>query len=261
MKSQDRFSAKYTHLTRLTFLLGWLDVQQTYKRSKIGAFWVSIGSAVGILTVSIVYGLIFKIDLQEFLPYISISMIAWSFMAGSISEACNAFVMAEGIIKQLSIPLLVHSLRVIWRNLVIMAHNLVIYPITLYSVGGSLSWLSLLSILGLILVCINLAWIGLILAFASARFRDLGPVVLNVLQIAFYITPVIWMAKAMPSGIAHWILGLNPLYHMLQVVRLPLLGSLPTAENWVACLVLGLFGAVLSTFVYRKYRRKASLWV
>lgn len=246
---------------RLVVLLGWMDVQQTYKRSRIGAFWVTIGSAVGIVTVSLVYGLIFRLDLTDFLPYISISMVAWAFLANTLAESCNAYIVAEGIIKQLPVPLLVHNLRVIWRNIAVMGHTIVIYPIILIFVGFQPDAAMFLFIPGLLLACINVGWVGILLAIASARFRDLGPVVANVLQVAFYLTPVIWLADSMPAEIAHWVLGLNPLYHLLQIVRLPLLGEWPTPENWLISLALAFVGYFISALAYVKFKNKIALWV
>lgn len=246
---------------RLALSLGWNDVQQTYKRSKLGPFWISIGSAVNILAVSLVYGLIFKIDLSSFLPYITISMIVWGFMASNIAEACQAYSNAEGILKQMQIPLFVFNLRVILRNLAISAHNIAMLPLVFIVTSTIPTWNLLMVPISLIVVCLNLGWIGILLSLLSTRYRDFGPIVSNVLQVAFYVTPVIWYATALPGSVAHILLGFNPLYHWLQILRLPVLGIQPTLENWFVSVATLVFGWCIALPLLEKFRRKVTLWL
>lgn len=245
----------------LVGMLGWQDVRQRYRRSALGPFWLTISMGVMIGTIGIVFGQIFNSPMQEFLPFLAIGMILWSFISSTVTEGCTGFVAAEGIIKQLPIPLFVHILRMIWRNLLILAHNIVIFPLVLLAVGKPLSLIALIAIPGFLLVLINLIWIALILAIICARYRDLPQIVSSILQVVFYLTPIMWMPSLLPQRASLYLLDLNPAYHLLEIVRAPLLGQLPTEANWLASLALALVGWGMAIAVYGSHKRRIAYWL
>lgn len=246
----------------LAFMLGWQDVRQAYRRSSFGPFWITAGMTVQILTIAFVFGMIFKTDMQEFLPFIASSIIFWSLISATISDGCMSFIGGEAIIKQLNIPLLTHVLRVIWRNLINFAHNVVILPLAFVVVLHGLNWNAVLAIPGIVLLIINLGWIALVLAFLSARFRDMPPIVSSLLMIALYLTPVMWYPSLIGNNeLAHFLLGLNPFYHLLQIVRSPLLGEVPTVENWSLSVLLATVGWSIAALVFSRFRTAIAYWV
>src|SRR5690606_38293826 len=89
----------------LVGMLGWQDVRQRYRRSVLGPFWLTISMGIMIFTIGVVFGHIFKTPMQEFLPFLAIGLILWGFISSVITEGCMGFIAAEGIIKQLPIPL------------------------------------------------------------------------------------------------------------------------------------------------------------
>lgn len=251
---------------RLTFslalMLGWQDVRQAYRRSSFGPFWITAGMTIQILTMAFVFGMIFKTSMQEFLPFIASSIIFWSLISSTLSEGCMSFISGEAIIKQLNIPLMTHVIRVIWRNLVNFAHNVVILPLAFLVVLHGVNWNALLAIPGILLLIANLGWMALVLALVSARFRDMPPIVSSLLMIALYLTPVMWYPSLIGNNqLAHFLLGLNPFYHLLQIVRSPLLGLTPTVENWGISLGLAVLGWATATFVFLKFRNSIAYWV
>ena len=246
----------------LALMLGWQDVRQAYRRSSFGPFWITAGMTVQILTIAFVFGMIFKTDMQDFLPFIASSIIFWSLIAATISEGCMSFIGGEAIIKQLNIPLLTHVIRVIWRNLINFAHNIIILPLAFLVVLHGLNWNAFLALPGMVLLIINLSWMALILALVSARFRDIPPIVSSLLMIALYLTPVMWYPSLIGNNqLAHFLLGLNPFYHLLQIVRSPLLGESPTLENWSISIVLGIVGWSMAALVFAKFRTAIAYWV
>lgn len=245
----------------LVGMLGWQDVRQRYRRSALGPFWLTISMGVMIGTIGVVFGQIFNAPMTEFLPFLAAGMIMWAFMSSVISEGCTGFISAEGIIKQLPIPLFVHLLRMIWRNVLILGHNLVILPLVFLAVGKPLSLVALLSVPGFFLVAVNLAWVALILAVLCARYRDLPQIVGSILQVVFYLTPIMWMPSLLPQRAALYLLELNPIFHLLEIVRAPLLGQLPSVTNWLVSSVLALIGWGLALAIYGRYKRRIAYWL
>lgn len=239
--------------------LGWQDVRARYRRSALGPFWITLSMGVMIGTIGLVFGQIFQSPMQEFLPFLTIGMVLWTFIAAVITEGATGFISAEGIIKQLPIPLFVHIMRMIWRNLLILLHNLVIFPLVLLAVGKPIGWIALLSIPGLALNILNLGWIVLLLAIICARYRDLPQMVASVLQVVFYVTPVMWIPSLLRNRM--YLLDLNPAYHLLEITRGPLLGNVPSATNWLVAGGMAVAGWVVALLVFGRYRRRIAYWL
>lgn len=245
----------------IAFVFGWQDVAQRYRRSSVGAFWLSINMAVLISAIGVIFGALFRIPLAEFLPFLACGIIIWSFISTTLSEGCSAFIQSEGIILQVRMPLCTHLIRVWWRNCIIFAHNLVILPLVMIAVFYPVSWPVLLAPLGFLLLSLNLLWICLVLSVICTRFRDVPLVVQNVLQIGFYATPIMWTPETLPEKVATLILSWNPFFHLLSIVREPLLGNVPTMLNWLVSLVLAAVGWVVAIFIFSRYRKKITYWL
>jgi len=245
----------------LAGVLGWQDVRQRYRRSTLGPFWLTLSMGIMIATIGLVFGGIFQTSMREFLPFLAIGLILWSFISTTITDGCVCFISAEGIIKQLPIPLFVHVLRVMWRNSIIFGHNVVIFPLVLLVVGKPLTWLALMSIPGFLLILVNLAWIVLILGVLCARYRDLPQIVNSLLQILFYLTPIMWMPTLLPARANLYLLDCNPVFYLLEIVRAPLLGQLPTLNNWVISMALTFMGWIIALFFYSRYKDRIAYWL
>lgn len=247
---------------RVGLLLGWQDVLLNYRRSKLGPFWITISMAVQIVCIALVFGLILKADLMRYVSYLSVGIVLWNFISATISDAPRLFVVSASLIKQAPVPLPAFVIRSLWKNVIIFSHNLVILPIIWLFSGASFSFSVLLVLPGLVLVFLNMLWISFLLGTIGAFFQDLQQIVGPLMTVLFYITPVMWFPELLNNSVlAHYILGLNPIYHLLQVTRLPILGQVPTQENWAASFAFAVLGAAISALVYRLNFKKIALVV
>lgn len=256
---QDVMSA----LSRYTLIgtLGWQDVRQRYRRSALGPFWLTISMGVMIATIGIVFGQIFKSPMDEFLPFLAIGLIVWGFISMVITEGCTGFISAEAVIKQLPIPLSVHIFRVVWRNLIIMAHNVVIFPLVLLAVGKPVTWDVFLAIPGLLILILNLTWIAIFLGVISTRYRDIPQIIGSLLQVIFYLTPIMWLPHLIPGRAGTYMLDLNPFFHFVQIVRAPMLGQEPSAESWIVSILVAFVGWFFTALLFGRYRRRIAYWL
>lgn len=253
--------AAATRRMPLVGILGWQDVRQRYRRSALGPLWLTISMGVMIATIGIVFGTLFHSPMTEFLPSLASGIILWGFISTVINEGCTSFIASDAIIRQLPIPLFVHVLRMTWRNMIILGHNLLILPIVFVAVGKSIHLVMLESVVGFALLLVNLLWMALILGAACARFRDLSQIVGSVLQVVFYLTPIMWLPRSLPSSVSAYLLDLNPVYHLLEIVRAPLLGAAPSAMNWIVSGVFAVVGWVVALIFYSKFRRRIAYWL
>ena len=103
--------------------LGWKDILNRHQRSLLGPIWLTISMGVLIGTLGFLYANLFKMDLSTYLPFLTVGFVLWQLISGILLDGCNAFVGAEGIIKQIKLPLSLHVYRLLWKNLITLAHN------------------------------------------------------------------------------------------------------------------------------------------
>jgi lipopolysaccharide transport system permease protein len=251
----------YIHFTKLSLSLGWQDLKQAYRRSALGPFWLTLGMAVQVLATGLVFSLIFDSPVQEFLPFLAVSLILWTFISTAISDGAMAFVSGEAIIRQLALPHYVHVLRSIWKNTLVLLHNLAILPIVFMVFLKPLSLNLLFIIPGFLVTSAFLLSATYVLGLITTRFRDVQQIVSSAMTVLFFVTPVIWQPSLIPAGMAHLLLGLNPLYHFLQLVRLPILDQAPTLDNWTLALFATILTTAMATLASRKYKSRLAYWV
>jgi ABC-type polysaccharide/polyol phosphate export permease len=240
-------------------LLGWNDIRLRYRRSVLGPFWITLSMSVLIVVLGVIYSQIFHQDIRSYLPYLALGFIVWGFIATSISESCGAFVDGERMIKQIGIPLSVYVLRVLWRNFIVFLHTVIlVIPIWLiFQIIPSGS--SLLALPGIALVFLNQCWLGISVALISTRYRDIPPIILTLLQIAIFATPIMWPVSSL--GDNHIIADVNPFYHLIEIVRGPLIGEVPSRLSWEVAIIGVIVGTIFAAWLLEKTRRKVVYWL
>ncbi len=133
-------------------LLGVSDVRLRYKRSRFGQFWITLSMAFFVAGIGFVYGGLFHQNVHDYIPYLAVNMTVWTFIQTSISESCTAFIEAAPYLRQEALPKASFIMRVLVRNLVAFAHNIIIIPLVYLIFFYTPSPVALLAIPGLLLV-------------------------------------------------------------------------------------------------------------
>lgn len=240
-------------------MLGWQDIRQRYRRSLLGPFWLTISMGIMIAALGSLYAGLFRIELSNYLPFLTIGFIIWGLIAAFVTEGCTAFIAAEAAIKQVELPLSVHVYRVLWRNIVIFAHNFLIFVFVAIVFSIFPGWAGFFLIPGLVLLILNGIWIGLLFGLISARFRDVPQVMASVMQVGFFLTPIMWKPELIPDRTL--VLDLNPFFYLVEIVRAPLLGSIPPLSVWLATIGITLAGWVVAFYFFQRFRWRIAYWV
>jgi ABC-2 type transport system permease protein len=245
--------------------LGWQDIKQRYRRSVLGPLWISISMGVIALGLGILYSLLFQTDITTFLPHVAVGLLIWNFISGCILEGSEVFIANEGLIKFLPAPLSLHVYRLVWRQTLFFLHNLVIWAILMVVFPHPLGWSLALALPGFALLAINGGWITILSGILATRFRDIPPIIASVVQLAFYMTPIVWSVDILSSNEAvreraKWV-EINPLYHFLEIVRAPLLGQEIVWRSWAVVGVITVVGWGVGLLCMRNYRARVAYWV
>ena len=180
--------------------LGWLDVKQRYRRAVLGPFWITISMSVLVVSLGIIYAGMFRLEFTNSCLTSPLDLWFGILFSTTITDSTATFVQAEGLIKQGGIPLSLYVYRTVFRNLVIAAHNFTVMLLIYVWQPGLLSLNLPLVIPGLALVVVNLTWISILVGVLCTRYRDLPPVVVSLLQIAFFMSPIMYKPSTLPAN-------------------------------------------------------------
>lgn len=225
--------------------LGMQDVRLKFRRSAIGAAWIFVNLAVMVLSIGFIYANLLGQEPREFIPYLTIGMILWGYLTNTIVDGGNAFIHAEGYIKQISLPIYVYVFRSFVSITATMLITMIAFVIVAVIYQVPLGGATLLAIPGLLMVMTASLLLITIFAHLNARFRDIAHMAAVGMQVLFYVTPVIFPAALLRGrrGL-ELVIELNPMYHLLEVVRQPLLSGSPA--GWHSYMAVGLVIAVLA---------------
>jgi lipopolysaccharide transport system permease protein len=246
-------------LWRLAWALGWLDIRLRYRGSMLGPFWLTISTGVMVAALGFLYSALFKLSLKDYLPFLALSQVLWGFLAALVSESCAAFTEAEGVIRSVRMPFFVFSMRVLIRNVIVLAHNVLVIAVVFAIFAMWPGWDGLMILPGLVIWIIDGLAMTLLLGAFCARFRDIQPIVNSIMQIAFFMTPVIWKPEQLGPGART--LPLNPFYDLLEIVRGPILGTGITLETWIGAITYSVLLCSVSWAFFVRARGRVTFWV
>jgi len=245
---------------RIWWMFAWNDVRRRYRRSGLGQFWLTLSMAATVGGLGLVYSRLFHTDVTKYLPYISVTFVGWGLISTLVIDSCTAFTENESLLRHVYLPRSLLVFRVMARTFVVAAHNVLIIPIVfaIFHVGvnANILWLAA----GLPLVIVNGFWFGFFLAIVCARFRDVPQIVTSIMQVVFFITPVMFLPEQLSQrGIS--VLRWSPFASLLEVLSAPVLGSRPSDLALVMCATMAAIGFLLVLPFAGRYAPRAVYWL
>ena len=215
--------------------------------------------AITVIALGLVYSQLFNLPVRQLMPYVCAGLVVWGFMNSVMLDAGTLFSGSESYIKQVRLPYSLYVCRFVFSKIVLFAHDVPIYiALILYF----LIWpgaVALCAIPGFLLLMINSALASLTIGMASARFRDIPRIIASLAQVIFLITPIIWTTDLL--GPHRYLADLNPFYHLVEIVRAPLLGVLPSAHTVVVTLMITVANLLVTMFIFLRYRSRIAYWI
>ncbi len=207
---------------RVWWHLGMADVRNKFAKSVVGPTWILLNLALWVGGIGLIYGALFNQKLDTYLPFLAIGFVVWTYLAQTITDGGNAFVFAEGYIKQFTYPKQIYVLRVIVNASVPFVIGVGIFFLVMLFLnrpfGAGMLWV----FPGLLILLLATYLHATIMAYASARFRDLPHGMTALLQVLFFVTPVFFTIGTLKERGLDFVYKFNPLYYLIEVVRHPL---------------------------------------
>jgi lipopolysaccharide transport system permease protein len=245
---------------RLAWALARTDIAHRYRGSVLGPLWLTLSTAVMLVALGLLYSTLLKIPLADYLPWLATSLILWNTIAQVVGDACTSLTGAEAIVRQMPLPYTVHALRSVMRNFLVAAHNLPLIAIVFAIFGVLPGPEAVLVVPGLALLTVNAFAASMLLGMVCARFRDIAPIVGSVMQLAFFLTPVLWKPELLGEEGARWMV-LNPFFAVMETLRGPLIEGGGMWLAWLAAVVFTLVNCAVSLAFFVRFRGRVAFWV
>lgn len=243
----------------LFIFLAMSDIKARYKRSVLGPLWITISTAIGVVGLGFIWSALFHQDRTTYIPTLTIGLVLWQFLSGSIVEASSLFSRHASVIRNIDLPLSAYPAQLVMRQLIVLGHNLPLFFLVVLFVGFPINYHMLLFFPAMILVVMNLFWIVLFIGILGARYRDLEYLIATIMPLLMFFSPVMYRPNALPFGpLFTW---LNPMADMIELVRYPLLGDAIPLKLIAANLVLFVVGGTVTYVLFNKKRNRIALWV
>jgi lipopolysaccharide transport system permease protein len=237
------------------------EFRARFIRSRLGAIWMILHP----LAQALIFAFILSEVLMAKLPgidnkyayaiYLMAGMVGWSLFAEILSRCLTVFIDNANNMKKLVFPKIVLPIIVtgsaLMTNLLLILSVTVIFALLGHTFSSTLVWLPLI-----MLITIAFAMgLGLLLGVLNVFIRDIGQAVPILLQIWFWLTPVVYMLSVLPEGYGQY-LRLNPMYHIIEAYHSVL--AFNTQPNMAPLAIVGAISLGLLLLSFIIYRRASS---
>jgi ABC-type polysaccharide/polyol phosphate export permease len=240
----------------------WLDIVAKYRMSRLGVLWLLLPSTLYIWGVGSFFALLQGHGIRSFAAYIAIGTVVFRLMNSVITESSTVYLGAASFIMDGHTRLSDFVLRAIAKALFAFLMSIPAAAVALWVFPGFSPHGLALGLLAFPLVLVNLLWIGIVFSLIGARFPDLSQLIGNIFMFMYLLTPIIWSADSMPPGsVRHKLVEYNPFYHLIEIVRAPILGQPYHMNSLYICCAMAGVGWVIAIFAYRRWSRFVPIWL
>jgi lipopolysaccharide transport system permease protein len=245
---------------RIWHLMGSAELRRRYARSRLGQFWLTLSTGILIGALGLVWSVLWKMPMSEMMPYFAASMIIWTMITGFIGDASTVFANTGRYFLNERMSFATAIDAMLYQHILIFLHNIVIVFLVFAIFQRPIGPQALLAIPGFCLTVLTAMWLSYVVAILCTRYRDLGQVVTSLLQIAFFVTPVLWKLEFVPEPYRN-LIALNPFAIYLSIIRDPILGVSVPLAHWVIAAAITVGGFLLSLPFIGRYHRRIVYWL
>ena len=221
--------------------LGWRDLRSRYAQTKIGPWWSASSLLIVVVGISLSVGLLNGSSALVQAPRVAVAMGIWTFVSGVLTEATDSYVSDRSILLNTNISDTAMTVRLLWRNYLVLLHNSVVMAICLLVSGAPfLAYAKLV----IVILCFSpfLAAVAFVPAYFFSRFgvlnRDLRVFLGTAIQLNFFLTPILWDPPK--SGTMYIIFLVNPAGWFIQFTKEFIFTDVFPSKLLLATLTFGL---------------------
>jgi ABC-type polysaccharide/polyol phosphate export permease len=249
----------YRHRQLITALTA-RDLKARYRGSILGFFW-SLANPLLLLGVyTLVFTRFFPQQVVKAYPlFLFAGILPWTFFSAAVLESTNAISGNAGLIKKVMFPAEALPLVVVLSHLVhfALAIPILLAAIVIFTLLGTTTASPTILLVPclMLLQTLFVAGISLIVSSASVLFRDLRDIITNLMQLGFFVTPIIYLIDNVSSRLLRALLRMNPMTPFVIAYQDVLFfGRLPSLSDTVLMLLYATVALLLGFTVFDRLR-------
>lgn len=238
----------------LIWALALKELKLRYKRSALGFLWALLNPLLLMMVTTLVFSTLIGGSIPHYAIFVLSMILPWTFFSQSLSYAAESVVGNGDLLKKVRVAKLVFPLAAVASNMINLLLSLIPLVLIVLAMGHPFypTWLYL----PVPLLALTIFTIGATFFFAAANvyYRDVAHILQVVLQVWFYITPILYTVDLFPARY-RWIFKLNPLIFVMNGFRLSIYyGKVPQMQSILASFVCALLALFIGFAVFRRYQ-------
>lgn len=248
--------------TELWWAFAFDEIQQRYRRSRLGIAWVVVSYAMFVFAISVFFGGFSDKGVEEFTAYVAVNYAMFSFLLANLTDGCAVFRSSKTWVSSVPFPHSVHVFKSVARSLFVFVISMTIGAIALVATGHLTESVAFLAVPAFLVLLVNAVMVQTYLGYAAARFRDLEHLIQSLGKILFFTTPILWVRDEQPVGtLRRTIADFNPFTHAIEIFSSPLLGRMPDPASWQIMGILTLVNVLIMLIVSYVAHRRLAYWL
>lgn len=245
----------------LIWTLAMKDLTVRYKRSFLGFLWALLNPALSMAVMAIVFSTILAQTIPHYAVFLLSTLVPWLFFAQAATYALESIVGNSDLLKKVAVPKVVFPLAAVASNLVNLALSFIPLALIVVIMRHPFYWTWVLLPISTVALTIFSVGFGMFMACANVFYRDVAHIVQIVLNLWFYVTPILYTADFFPRRY-QWIFKLNPMVYVLNEFRMMVYyGMVPTIWSFVAAFTCALVALYAGFAVFRRYQASFVFYV
>jgi lipopolysaccharide transport system permease protein len=251
--------ALYRH-RQLIAALTARDLKARYRGSLLGFFWSLANPLLLLAVYTLVFTKFFPQQVVQPYPLFLFSgILPWTFFAAAVLESTTSISANAGLIKKVMFPAEALPIVVVLSHLVhfALALPILLAAIVAFAAVGkfAISWTIVLAPVLMLLQTMFVAGIAMTVASASVLFRDLRDIIANLMQLGFFITPIIYLIDSIQSRTLRALLRVNPMTPFVVAYQdIFFFGRVPNLSDAILIVAYAGSSLIMGLFVFDRLR-------
>ena len=239
--------------------LSLINLKIKYRRTILGPIWNVLSIIITTILMSVVWGVIFGINIIEFFPYVYLGLGTWTLISSLVNDSTTLLTEKyQKLLISLPIPTLVFFMRHMCFSFFQFFHYLPVYIILLFFFPININLYILMFFPYLLLIILNGFWIIGTVSILSSRYRDFIPLISSLMGPLSLMTPIVWKKEML--GIYENFVYLNPFTSVVELLRDSLLGYKINFLPIIILIFAAIFGNLILYLLIRFKGHRIVFW-
>ncbi len=245
----------------LIWALALKELKIRYKRSVLGFLWALLNPLLLMIVLTVVFSAFMAQGVPHYAVFLLSVLLPWTFFSQSLTYAADSIVGNGDLIKKVKVAKSVFPIAAVVSNLINFMLSVIPLVLILVVLRFPFHWTWIYLPVPLLALCLLTLGATFFFAAANVFYRDVAHILQNLLNVLFYVTPIIYSVDLIPLKY-RWIFRLNPLEYIFNGFRLSVYwGKLPTVESVIACFVCAFAVLFFGYWMFKKHEDEFVFYV